>query len=240
MIRLLIDKKGKKYLAKDNKIQTHLGVVELENASPGSIVTSHLGNEFYVLKPRICDIYDKMERAGSVILKKDIGLILAYTSLGSGDIVVDAGVGSGGLAIYLANIVKPKGKVYAYEIREDHAEIARNNIKLAGLEDYVEIKIKDVRKGIDEEADLITLDIPDPWEVAEHAYNALKHSGYVVAYSPYIEQARKANLAFREAGLKEVKTIELIEREIEVASVGTRPRTRMVGHTGYLTLARKY
>jgi len=240
MIRLLIDEKGRKYLVKEEEIQTHLGMLRLEDSLPGDVVTSHLGHKFYVIEPKVGDIYDKMERAGSIILKKDIGMILAYTSLGSGDIVVDAGVGSGGLAIYLANIVKPGGKVYAYEIREGHAEIAKNNISLAGLEKYVEIKIKDIREGIDEEPDLITLDIPEPWEVAEHAYKALKHGGYVVAYSPYIEQARKANLAFRDAGLRGVKTIELIEREIEVAKVGTRPRTRMLGHSGYLTLARKY
>lgn len=238
--KLLIDESGKRYLALKSELHTHLGVVNIEEKEHGDIVTSHLGKKFRVIRPRIVDICDKMERAGSIVMKKDLGLIIAYTSLGDGDVVVDAGTGSGVLAIYLANIVKPNGRVYTYEMREDHAELAKKNIKLAGLEDYIIVKLKDIREGIDERADVITLDMPDPWEVATHAFDALNYGGFVVAYSPYIEQARKSNIAFKKAGLKDVRTIELLEREIEVSQVGTRPRTRAIGHTAYLTFARKY
>ncbi len=39
-------------------------------------------------------------------------------------------------------------------------------------------------------------------------------------------------------GFSNLKSIECILREIEVKAKGTRPKTRMVGHTGYLTFAR--
>ncbi len=37
----------------------------------------------------------------------------------------------------------------------------------------------------------------------------------------------------------EIETIELLLREITVAPNRTRPRTQMIGHSGYLTSARK-
>jgi len=36
-----------------------------------------------------------------------------------------------------------------------------------------------------------------------------------------------------------VRTIEVIEREMEVREVGVRPSFAALGHTGYLTFARK-
>jgi tRNA (adenine57-N1/adenine58-N1)-methyltransferase len=37
----------------------------------------------------------------------------------------------------------------------------------------------------------------------------------------------------------EVRTIECITREYEVKRNGTRPKTLMLGHTGYLSFARR-
>lgn len=238
-MKLLIDRRGNKRLCEGDVVHTDLGVVDLTKAVNGR-VESHLGHKFWVLEPRVLDIYEKMPRAGSLILKKDLGAIIANTGVGTGDIVVDAGAGSGGTAIILGWIVMPSGRVYTYEKREKHAEIAKKNIDIAGLGDYVEVKLRAIEEGIEENPDVITLDLPEPWIIAQNAYDVLKRGGSIAVYNPYVEQARKGHLALREAGFKEVRTIEILEREIEVKSVGTRPRTRMLGHTAYLTFARKY
>jgi tRNA (adenine57-N1/adenine58-N1)-methyltransferase len=238
LLKLLIDCKGRKYLTEKKELHTGLGVVKVVDEER---VKSHLGHEFAVLDPRLVDLYEKLPRAGSVLLKKDLGFILAYTGVGTGDVVVDAGTGSGALAMFLANIVRPSGKVYTYEIREEFAEIARNNFEKAGLQEFIEIKCKDITKGIDEEnVDLITLDLPEPWKVVPHAYVALKRGGFLMAYSPYVEQVKKTVKALTEGSFKAVKTFEIFEREIEVSKKGVRPKTRMYGHTAYLTFARKY
>ena len=71
------------------------------------------------------------------------------------------------------------GEVYSYEVREDFAEIAERNIKGFELEN-VHVKCRDVTEGIDEKnLDLVFLDLPKPWDVAEHAKSALKTGGYV-------------------------------------------------------------
>jgi tRNA (adenine57-N1/adenine58-N1)-methyltransferase len=43
----------------------------------------------------------------------------------------------------------------------------------------------------------------------------------------------------KKIGFSEVESFENIFRGIEVTNKGTRPKTRMAGHTGYLTFARK-
>ena len=238
-MKLLIDKKGRKHLVEEAKLHTDLGVVDLKNS--GEFVKSHLGHEFYVLNPRVVDIYEKMPRSGSFILKKDLGVILSYTGIGSGDVVVDAGTGSGALALFLANIVKPNGRVYTYEINEKFAETAKKNIEKAGLQEYIELKIKDITEGIDEKnVDFVALDLEEPWKVVPHAKNALKHGGFISIYTPYIEHAKKSAEALRKESFKSIKTLELLERELEFGEKGTRPRTRMLGHTAYITFARKY
>jgi tRNA (adenine57-N1/adenine58-N1)-methyltransferase len=143
--------------------------------------------------------------------------------------------------MFLANVVRPAGKVYTYEIREKFADIARKNIERAGLSDFIEIKMKDITEGIDErDVDLVTLDLPDPWNAISHAYKALRHGGFVVSYSPYIEQVKKTADALEEEAFRAIRTFEVFEREMEISKKGARPKTRMLGHTAYLTFARKY
>lgn len=238
-MKMLVDGKGRRYLVEGDEYHTTQGVVRLSEAK-GPRVKSHLGYEFSILNPRMVDLCEKLPRAGSVILRKDFGAIIANTGLGTGDIVVDAGTGSGSMTLIMANIVRPTGKVYTYEMREKHAEIAKSNIEKAGLSEYVELKLKDIRSGIDErEVDVITLDLPDPWNVAQSAYEALKDGGFVATYTPYVEQTKRSFDGLRAAGFKEVRSLEIIERELEIKEFGCRPRTKMLGHTAYLTIARK-
>lgn len=238
-MKLLIDEKDRKYLVEKGKLHTNLGVVDIDCARVGEYVKSHLGHEFLVMEPKLIDFYHKLPRVGSILLTKDLGFILAYTGIGTGDKVVDAGTGSGSLAMFLANVVRPTGKVFTYEIREKFAHVAKDNFEKSGLADFIEIKIKDITEGIDEKnIDLVTLDLPDPWNAIPHAYDALKKGGFVVAYTPYIEQAKKA---FEACGknFRAVKTFEILEREIEISPKGARPR-KMLAHTAYLTFGRKY
>jgi len=113
-------------------------------------------------------------------------------------------------------------------------------VKKAGLEKYVEVKNKDVFKGIDEKnVDVITLDMPEPWHAIEHVYNALKKDGYLVSFLPTIEQMRKFVLLCKDKGLKHEQSIECIVREMSVKETGTRPETKGLMHTAYLSFFRK-
>jgi tRNA (adenine57-N1/adenine58-N1)-methyltransferase len=78
-----------------------------------------------------------------------------------------------------------------------------------------------------------------PWLVVGHAWEALAGSGVFLSFSPTIEQVMKTVEELHRHPFIEVETVELILRRITVAPDRTRPETLMVGHSGYLTTARK-
>lgn len=241
ILRIIMDEKGKKYIARDEEFHTNFGFIkkeDMEKGKPGDILKTHMGHEFKVLKANINDYIDLMERKCSIILPKDIGIIIANTGIGCGDRVVDAGTGAGATALHFGNVVGENGAVYSYEIREDFAEIAKRNIENFGLKN-VEVKNKDIVEGIDEDdLDLVFLDLPKPWDVVEHAKESLKKGGYIATYTPYIEQVQILHRVLKKFDFSNLFTLECIVREIEVKSKGTRPKTRAAAHTGYLTFAR--
>ena len=113
-------------------------------------------------------------------------------------------------------------------------------MKTAKLDKYVTTRVKDVTDGIDEtELDAVILDIPNPWEAVIHVWDALKVGGYLCSYSPLISQVEQTVKETRKHSFIEVKTLENIQREMVVSEEGTRPSFNMLGHTGYLTFARK-
>jgi len=242
---VLIDEEGRKYLVQvgERKLHTKLGVVDLAEVigrEPGTRVKSHLGKEFIVFRPSIVDYLQKLRRVPQIMLPKDAGQIAAYTGVGPGSLVVDAGAGSGALAIFLGNLVRPNGWVVSYEVREDFAKIAEENIRMAGLNDIVRVKNKDIYQGIDErELDLITLDLPQPELVLPHAQQALKPGGYLAAFTPCVEHLQRLYREFPKFNFTDIKTIECLVRDIEASYNCTRPSTRMIAHTGYLTFARR-
>ena len=183
------------------------------------------------------EILKKCKRGPQVVLPKDIGIILAYSGIGKNSVVVDAGAGSGWLAISLANIAK---KVTSYEWREEFAELAGKNAKRAGVEGTLEIKKASVLDGIDErEVDLITLDLADSDKAVQHAHAALRAGGMLFGYLPHVEQARRFHEACTAAGFGEPHMMEVIVRDYLVRASGVRPENTGLTHTAYIVFAAK-
>ncbi|HDO20323.1 MAG TPA: tRNA (adenine-N1)-methyltransferase [Candidatus Bathyarchaeota archaeon] len=242
---LYLDRR-RKYLVqvkRNRMFHTHRGYVDLGEVIGrryGEAVKSHLGFKFYIFKPTIRNYVMKVERKTQIIYPKDIALIITYTGIGPGSRVIEAGTGSGALTTALAYYVRPDGKVYSYDIKEEYLKKAEKNIRRAGLEDYVELKLKDVTEGFEEEnVDAVVLDLATPWLVVKHAYNALADWGSIASYSPTVEQVIKTVEALRKTRFKDIECIECLIRNIKVKEGETRPETFMVGHTGYITFARK-
>jgi len=238
--------KNRTYLTKavaGQKFHTHKGFISFNDiiGKPfGCEVKSNLDVKFYVFRPMIHEYIIKMSRATQIMYPKDIGLIMIYAGICPGSIVVEAGTGSGALTTALACYVRPSGKVYSYEIRGELVELAKKNLRRAGMLEYVELKNKDITQGIDEtKVDSVVLDLATPWLVIPHAYGALKGGGTIASFSPTIDQVIKTVEALEESKFIDIQTIESFVRKIKVKRGETRPETLMVGHTGYITFAKK-
>lgn len=227
-----------------DEVHTDLGVIEVPtDLSVGDRVETHLGETFSTRALRGPDLFKHLERTGAPMMPKDIGLIIGHTGAARDDRVLDAGTGTGVLAAYLGRL---GADVTTFEQREAFAEVARENMTLAAVEDRVEVRTGDVLDAIAsndiEDAgsfDLLTLDTQDAPAIVEHAMDLLVTGGYVAVYSPFVENARAAELAAREVDLGNAETVETIQRQMDFDERGSRPSTRGVGHTGYLTFARK-
>ena len=222
---------------------THKGFIEMDdflNKDFGSTIKSSLGVEFTVLKPTLMDYVMKSSRKTQITYPKDAALIVMFSGIGSGSQVAESGTGTGALTTVLAHYVKPEGKVYTYEVREEFQKAAEKNLMKANLLDFVELKSKDVTAGIEERnLDAVILDLAVPWLIVPHAFKALKPSGTLVSFSPTIDQVVKTVEALKENGFVLIETVECLMRALQVERGKTRPHTMMTGHTGYLTHARK-
>ena len=192
------------------------------------------------MKTSLIDKIQGLKRKAQIILPKDAAHIIMYCSIEPGDKVLEAGIGSGALTIALANAVAPNGQVVSYEIKNEFIKHAMKNIRKADFEKLVKTKQGDVTQGIDEkELDAVIIDIPNPWDVVKHAWGSLKTGGFFCSYSPLSSQVVKTVQEIKKHRFIEVKTYENIQREMVVTDKGMRPSFKMLGHTGYLTFARK-
>lgn len=251
LIFLVLDER-KKWLvqAKHGKsFHTHRGIIEfddlIDKKSFGTCIFSKplktQGYKFRVLKPLPSDYILHMARKTQIIYPKDAGLILLYTGIAPGSTVIEAGCGSGALTCILGNYVRPNGHVYSYDVREKSLERAKKNVSKAGLNDFVTIQKANIfEENLElQEVDSIVLDMPTPWKAIPKIKNYLKLSGTVVCFSPTIEQVKKNTFSLKDNEFFEILTIELLERRFQVKENATRPETRMIGHTGFLTFGRK-
>ena len=240
--KILITSQGRKFYAKDlnQDLHTQYGFIskeELKKAKEGSLLKSNTNKEFFIFNPCFIDLYRKIKRDAQIIPLKDIGLIIAETGLNKKSRVLDAGSGSGALACFLAAIAK---EVVSYEIREDFIEIVKNNVNFLGFKN-LKIKNKNIYNEIDDRnIDAIILDVPEPWNAIENCSKALKIGGFLVSYSPSVPQvADFVNAVKKNEKFVYLKTSEVVEREWEVEERRVRPKSKGIGHSGFLSFARK-
>ncbi|HEU4480768.1 MAG TPA: tRNA (adenine-N1)-methyltransferase, partial [Actinomycetota bacterium] len=196
---LLIDARDRRYLitlATGQQFHSHLGIVDhdrLIGGPEGVKVRATSGSWFSVFRPSLADFVLKMKRGAQVVYPKDVGLILVYADIFPGATVVEAGSGSGSLTLALARAVGQEGRVLSYEVREDHHLQAVENVErwysgIGGKPENVEMRLADVFEGIEEEADRMVLDLPEPWRAVGTATEALLPGGVLCAYLPTVPQ----------------------------------------------------
>lgn len=246
---LLYDEKGRQYLIElvaGKEFHFHHGGLPHDSiigSVDGSVHRSSRGAELIALRPRLADYALKMPRGATVVYPKDLGAIVVWADVGPGMTVLEAGTGSGALAMALARAVGPEGRVVSYERRPDHATKAAKLI--AGFFGRIPPQLE-LRSGEVEEAfallnpDRVVLDVPEPWHAVPLAAEGLVPGGIYCCYLPTVPQVQTVREAIEVAGtFHDVVTFEVLHREWSVEGRSVRPSHRMVGHTGFITVARK-
>lgn len=197
---------------------------------------------------RLPEMSKGMLRRAQTISAKDAGFITSRLGIGPNDRILEAGIGSAGLSMYLARILGNSGIHVTVEPRSEHAEVALENMRRAReswsefpahhhIEGAIENVVEEIRDYC-EEFDGIILDLPEHPSAIEAVSPLLSIGGRLVCYCPVTSQLEAAWIACEQAGLEIEWAGELIERQWGKASKGgVRPVNGPFGHTAFLLLA---
>jgi tRNA (adenine57-N1/adenine58-N1)-methyltransferase len=229
---------------------THQGVLshDLIIGQPdASVVVSSNGIEYLALRPLLTDFVMSMPRGAAIIYPKDAAQILAQADIFPGATVVEAGVGSGALSLWLLRAIGPEGRLHSFERRDEFADVARGNVAtfLGAVPDNWTVTVGDLQEAMPAtvqpgSVDRIVLDMLAPWECIEECADALTPGGVLICYIATVTQLSRVAEAIRATGLfTDPDPSETLVRTWHVEGLAVRPDHRMIGHTGFLMTARR-
>ena len=245
---LMVDNKGRRYLIKLSTVgefQSHLGNFshrDLLGQAEGARIATGKGHWLLAFKPTMADFAKEMPRIATVIYPKDLSIIMFYGDIRPGDRVLEAGTGSGAMTMALLRAVGERGKVISYDLRQDMIDRARANISVMfPTHSALILKLGDVYDGFEEKnLDRIVLDLAEPWRTIPSAADALVPGGILVSFLPTVLQFYELTRELRQSRRFDIiETAEVMVRNWSVSGRSVRPVHRMVGHTGFITTARK-
>ncbi|MEJ7612788.1 MAG: tRNA (adenine-N1)-methyltransferase [Candidatus Fervidibacter sacchari] len=226
------------------KFSTAGGVFDLSQLvgqMPGTVVESHLGQKLFAFRPTPSDwVLHAVKRQTQITYPKEMGYILVRAGVVPGSVVVESGSGSGASTLMFAFAVGDNGHVFSYERRPEFSELAKRNLERAGLAHRVTFKLKDIAEGFDErDADVVFLDVREPWLYMQQATEALASGGTLVVLVPTTNQVSETLRAMHSFPLVDIEVSEILLRHYKPNPDRLRPEDRMVAHTAFLIFARK-
>lgn len=229
---------------------SHRGVLEHERLiglPDGSVIENSQGVAYLALRPLLTDFVMSMPRGAAIIYPKDAAQILAQADIFPGARVIEAGVGSGALSMWLLRAIGDEGQLFSFERREEFAQIAEGNVSAyvgARPENWT-ITLGDLQDALPEvvpvgTADRAVLDMLAPWECLDAVAEALTPGGVLLVYVATATQLSRVAEAIRlTETFTEPLSTETIVRGWNVDGLSVRPDHRMVAHTGFLLTARR-
>ena len=229
---------------------THRGVLQHDaiiGSPDGSVVIASNGDEYLVQRPLLKDFVLSMPRGAAIVYPKDAAQILQLADVFPGATVVEAGVGSGALTLWLLRAIGGDGVLHSVERREEFAQVAAANVAtfLGVVPPNWHLRLGSVQDELPAIAeagtvDRVILDMLAPWECVDAAATALAPGGVLLCYVATVTQLSRTAEAIRAAGcFDEPESSETLVRTWHVEGLAVRPDHRMTGHTGFLLVARR-
>ena len=245
---VFLDRKDREYLFRLDRSRGiairggKIPVDDIIGRQEGSVVRSSVNEPFLVFRPTMTQLVPNLPRSAQVIYPKDIGTILIWGDLFPGARVVEAGVGAGALSMALLRAIGSHGQLVSYELREDFALLAQKNVaRYFGPAPNWVVKSADIAAALEEcEIDRVILDLPEPWNVINPAWKALRPGGILLCYLPTVLQVKSLVDGLRDdKRFACIETTETLMRFWHIKGMSVRPQHRMVAHTGFVTSARR-
>jgi tRNA (adenine57-N1/adenine58-N1)-methyltransferase len=246
---VLHDRRHRRYrivLKAGERFFTHLGAIEhdrLIGRDDGLAIETDKGHLMRALRPTFAEAVYDLPRQSQVIYPKDLAAILMHGDFYPGARCVEVGFGSGAASAAILRAIGPQGSLTTYEIREQVVAPSKANVaQLAPGADNHTVVVGDAYEtGITERGiDRVLTDVPEPWRLLESAAIALRTGGVLTCYLPTVLQVHELAMALKaDPRWALVDTVEVLERPWHMAPTSARPEHRMVGHTGFITTARR-
>lgn len=213
----------------------------------GSVATNSGGHEYLALRPLLRDFVMSMPRGAAIVYPKDAAQILAAADIFPGATVVEAGVGSGALSLWLLRAIGDHGRLVSFERRAEFAEVAEANVATftGGTPANWSVIVGDLVESLPDAVepgtvDRVVLDMLAPWECIDAVADALAPGGVVLCYVATATQLSRVAEYLRGTGLfTDPDASETMIRGWHVEGLAVRPDHRMVAHTGFLITARR-
>ncbi|MFB8147057.1 tRNA (adenine-N1)-methyltransferase [Microbacterium sp. NPDC056003] len=237
-------------LREKGELHTHHGVLkheQLVGRPDGSVVANSSGHEYLALRPLLRDFVMSMPRGAAIVYPKDAAQIIAEADVFPGAVVVEAGVGSGALSLWLLRAMGSEGRLISFERRPEFAEVAQANVEtyLGETPENWSVVVGDLVEALPDaiapaSVDRVVLDMLAPWECIDVVADALTPGGVVLCYIATATQLSRVAEYLRSTGLfTEPEASETMVRGWHVEGLAVRPDHRMVAHTGFLLWARR-
>ena len=232
------------------EFHTHRGVLKHDaiiGQPDASVIESSNEIEYLAMRPLLTDFVMSMPRGAAIIYPKDAAQIIGAADIFPGATVVEAGVGSGALSLWLLRAIGPEGHLHSFERREEFSTVAHANVTgfLGAEPENWDITIGDLSEALPSVAqagtvDRVVLDMLAPWECIPAVSDALTPGGVLLCYIATVTQLSRVAEAIRASGnFTDPDSSETIIRGWHVEGLAVRPDHRMIGHTGFLLTARR-
>ncbi|XP_077341487.1 tRNA (adenine(58)-N(1))-methyltransferase, mitochondrial isoform X2 [Lithobates pipiens] len=112
------------------KLITNWGAIsnqDIMGKLPGLSLQTSTGHKFLLRRPSLEEYVRFMKRGPTIAYPKDVAAMMMMMDVSPGDVVLEAGSGSGAFSLFLSRAVGSEGAVYSFEVRADHHEVAKRN-----------------------------------------------------------------------------------------------------------------